>query len=97
MYLVFQIIFLLQAQNGHYESKVDIVIATPGRLVDHIEKTKGFSLVDLKFLVIDEADRAIDWLQYIPEIHSRSPPLTLGNMLTRYVHRRIIRKLVFII
>lgn len=58
---------------------MDIVIATPGRLVDHILKTPGFSLDDLRFLVIDEADRAADWLEYLPEPHYRAPELTLFN------------------
>ncbi|KAF8162885.1 P-loop containing nucleoside triphosphate hydrolase protein [Crassisporium funariophilum] len=37
-----------------------IIIATPGRLLDHLETTKGFSLRTLKFLVLDEADRLLD-------------------------------------
>lgn len=37
-----------------------IVVATPGRLLDHLENTKGFSLKNLKFLVMDEADRLLD-------------------------------------
>lgn len=34
--------------------------ATPGRLIDHMENTKGFSLRALKFLVMDEADRILN-------------------------------------
>ncbi|KAG5647175.1 ribosomal RNA processing protein [Asterophora parasitica] len=37
-----------------------IVVATPGRLIDHLENTKGFSLRNIKFLVLDEADRLLD-------------------------------------
>ncbi|KAF1842224.1 DEAD-domain-containing protein [Cucurbitaria berberidis CBS 394.84] len=37
-----------------------IVVATPGRLLDHLENTKGFSLKYLKYLVLDEADRLLD-------------------------------------
>jgi len=37
-----------------------IIVATPGRLNDHLQSTKGFSLRNLKFLVMDEADRLLD-------------------------------------
>ncbi|XP_071796140.1 ATP-dependent RNA helicase DDX51-like [Asterias amurensis] len=49
---------LVETSNG--ETQCDIVVATPGRLVDHINKTRGFSLQHLRFLVIDEADRMMD-------------------------------------
>jgi ATP-dependent RNA helicase DDX47/RRP3 len=39
--------------------KPHIIVATPGRLVDHLQNTKGFSLRTLKFLVMDEADRML--------------------------------------
>ncbi|XP_075071815.1 ATP-dependent RNA helicase DDX51 [Mixophyes fleayi] len=41
-------------------SLADILVCTPGRLVDHIQQTEGFTLRHLRFLVIDEADRMID-------------------------------------
>ncbi len=38
-----------------------IIVATPGRLVDHLENTKGFQLAPtLEYLVLDEADRLLD-------------------------------------
>lgn len=40
--------------------KPHIIVATPGRLLDHLENTKGFSLRGLKHLVMDEADRLLD-------------------------------------
>ncbi|GFS29018.1 ATP-dependent RNA helicase DDX51 [Nephila pilipes] len=46
-----------------YLSLVDIIITTPGRILDHISKTEGFSLEQLRFLVIDEADRMMDDIQ----------------------------------
>ncbi|XP_018322169.1 probable ATP-dependent RNA helicase DDX47 [Agrilus planipennis] len=40
--------------------KPHILIATPGRLIDHLENTKGFNLKPLKYLVMDEADRILN-------------------------------------
>lgn len=40
--------------------KPHIVVATPGRLLDHLENTKGSSLRQLKYLVHYEADRLLD-------------------------------------
>lgn len=37
-----------------------IFSATPGRLVDHLENTKGFNLRAVKYLVMDEADRILN-------------------------------------
>ena len=41
------------------ESLVDILVSTPGRLVDVLQQTRGFTLRHLRFLVIDEADRLL--------------------------------------
>ncbi|CAO2822476.1 unnamed protein product [Amaranthus hypochondriacus] len=37
-----------------------IIVSTPGRLMDHLTNTKGFSLRSLKYLVLDEADRLLN-------------------------------------
>ncbi|KAG8515031.1 ATP-dependent RNA helicase DDX51 [Galemys pyrenaicus] len=51
---------LVQKTVDGFRCLADIVVATPGRLVDHIDQTPGFSLQQLRFLVIDEADRMLD-------------------------------------
>ncbi|GFU51821.1 probable ATP-dependent RNA helicase DDX27, partial [Trichonephila clavipes] len=38
----------------------DIIIATPGRLLDHLENTPSFSLHSIEILILDEADRILD-------------------------------------
>jgi ATP-dependent RNA helicase DDX51/DBP6 len=40
-------------------SNVDILVCTPGRLMDHLDNTRGFTLQHLRFLVVDEADRLL--------------------------------------
>ncbi|CAN8072983.1 unnamed protein product [Agarophyton chilense] len=47
------------AQAVALAKRPHIIVATPGRLVDHLENTKGFSLRAAKFLVLDEADRIL--------------------------------------
>jgi ATP-dependent RNA helicase DDX18/HAS1 len=42
------------------EKGVNILVATPGRLLDHLQNTKGFHFANLQCLVIDEADRLLD-------------------------------------
>ncbi|ODV78725.1 DEAD-domain-containing protein [Suhomyces tanzawaensis NRRL Y-17324] len=39
---------------------VNLLIATPGRLLDHLQNTQGFVFKNLKALVIDEADRILE-------------------------------------
>jgi ATP-dependent RNA helicase DDX47/RRP3 len=48
------------AQSIALGKKPHVIVATAGRLLDHLEKTKGFSLRNLKYLVLDEADRLLD-------------------------------------
>lgn len=63
------------ARNPH------VVVATPGRLLDHLQNTKGFHLRQLKYLVLDEADRmlSMDFEKEINEILESMPDSTGGR------------------
>lgn len=39
---------------------INIIVATPGRLVDHLQNTRGFIFSNLLILTIDEADRILE-------------------------------------
>jgi ATP-dependent RNA helicase RhlE len=53
-------------QEDALRKGVDIVIATPGRLIDHLEK-RNVNLMSLQVLVLDEADRMLD-IGFLPDI-----------------------------
>uniref|UniRef100_A0A8D3B714 ATP-dependent RNA helicase n=1 Tax=Scophthalmus maximus TaxID=52904 RepID=A0A8D3B714_SCOMX len=68
---------LSEHRGGRRCSLADVVVATPGRLVDHINKNSGLCLEHLRFLIIDEADRMIDsmhqsWLSQVVRAVYRS-------------------------
>jgi len=50
----------LRLQESMLRKNPDVVIATPGRLVDHIKNTPSFTLETVEVLVLDEADRLLD-------------------------------------
>eukprot|EP01041_Mallomonas_annulata_P002282 gene2282-4442_t len=49
-----------KAEADRLSKGVNILVATPGRLLDHLANTKGFNFQRLVTLVIDEADRILD-------------------------------------
>ena len=57
----------LDPQEKQLRSGVDVVVATPGRLIDHVERG-NVSFDDLEVLVLDEADRMLD-MGFAPQIN----------------------------
>lgn len=65
--------FADSSQSG--KCSVDVLVCTSGRLLDHLQLTKGFTLQYLRFLVLDEADRLLGnayhgWVRSL--VHSAS-------------------------
>ena len=58
------------------------MVATPGRLLDHISNSQGVDMDDVEFLVLDEADRLLD-LGFQDEVHEivKSCPAERQTML----------------
>ena len=53
-------------QEQAFRDKVDIIVACPGRLLDHFKEAYGV-LPDLEVLVLDEADRMLD-MGFLPDL-----------------------------
>ena len=81
-----------------YVSKVDILICTPGRLVDHMKSTKGFTLNYVSWLVVDEADRLLDesfqqWVDIVmPALEYQTVPGPVEQQLQQTFHLACYRK-----
>jgi len=57
----------LDPQEQQLRAGVDVVVATPGRLIDHLER-QNVTFDDLEVLVLDEADRMLD-MGFAPQIN----------------------------
>lgn len=56
----------IKTQTPHLKSGVEILVATPGRLLDHIEM-KSVQFGQVQMLVLDEADRMLD-MGFMPDL-----------------------------
>lgn len=90
-------------QKRSLKKGVDIIVATPGRFLEHIEK--GLKISEIEFFVLDEADRMLDmgFTKEIRKIHPLLPKRhqTLLFSATysdkvRKLSRLVLRKPAFI-
>ena len=83
----------IRAQIERLHRGVDIVVATPGRLLDHVER-RTINLAEIEFLVLDEADRMLD-LGFIDDILQVAEylPSQRQNLLFSATYSKSIKQL----
>jgi len=83
----------IQPQIDALRGGIDVVVATPGRLLDHVQQ-KTVDLRQVEILVLDEADRMLD-MGFIPDIRRilALVPATRQNLLFSATFPEEIRKL----
>ncbi|KAL6309998.1 DEAD-domain-containing protein [Sparassis latifolia] len=66
----------VKAQETTLRTRPDVIIATPGRLIDHLRNSPSFTLEALDILVLDEADRMLSdgFAAELTEIIESCPP-----------------------
>lgn len=100
-YLNFHIISILGGMSYHHQIRdlqrgADVIVATPGRLLDHLEN-KRVDLSHVEILVLDEADRMLDmgFIEDVDAICDATPKsrqtllfsATLDKSILKVVHR----------
>jgi ATP-dependent RNA helicase DDX27 len=72
----------VNAQAAELRTRPDLIVATPGRLLDHVTNSASVTLSNIEFLVLDEADRLLD-LGFQQEVHEliKQCPLQRQTML----------------
>lgn len=89
-YLVIVVFQWMLRQRSELRAGVHIVVATPGRLIDHLQQGNT-SLSRIAFVVLDEADRMLD-MGFEPQIREVSSfPIFVyfsfqGNIIFHFTH-----------
>ena len=83
----------MMSQAISLAKKPHVIVATPGRLVDHLANTKGFNLKKLKYLIFDEADKLLNMdfeiqiNQILDEIPKQRSTYLFSATMTDKVHK----------
>lgn len=81
----------MSKQRSELRAGVDIVVATPGRFIDHLQQGNS-SLSRVSFVVLDEADRMLDmgFEPQIKEVHGTFSTSYISTFLTFSYRSRAI-------
>ncbi|KAF1744168.1 LOW QUALITY PROTEIN: hypothetical protein MXB_1789, partial [Myxobolus squamalis] len=76
----------VKSQELNLRSGSDIIVCTPGRLIDHLYNCPSFCIENIEILVLDEADRLLDesFMEQLEEIikHSSKKKQTISSSTT---------------
>ncbi|HYC04217.1 MAG TPA: DEAD/DEAH box helicase [Azospirillaceae bacterium] len=81
-----------RAQLDMLRRRIDVIVATPGRLIDHLERGT-LDLSSVEMLVLDEADRMLDmgFLEPVEQIAAACPAERQTLLFTATVDRRMAK------
>lgn len=72
----------LKVQEAELKQRPDIVVSTPGRLIDHVRNTPCFTMDGVEVLVLDEADRMLEEVcRFHFSVYRICPIATLTNFV----------------
>lgn len=74
----------MSGQRSELRAGVDIVVATPGRFIDHLQQGNT-SLSRVSFVVLDEADRMLD-MGFEPQIREVYYASSENCLFTYYMY-----------
>lgn len=65
----------LDAQAVELKRRPDIVVCTPGRMIDHVQNTMSVDLDDVEVVILDEADRLLElgFTDEVRAVRAREP------------------------
>ncbi|RDD46190.1 putative ATP-dependent RNA helicase DDX31, partial [Trichoplax sp. H2] len=67
-----------KSEKARIRKGINVLISTPGRLIDHIKNTQCLQLDNIKWLVLDECDRLLD-LGFKEDINTMLTALNAGS------------------
>jgi ATP-dependent RNA helicase DeaD len=80
----------LEIQTRELNQRVHVIIGTPGRTFDHIERT-NLNLEDIKYLIIDEADKmlAMGFIEQVETIVHKLPANRITMLFSATIPEKI--------
>src|SRR5690606_17776918 len=78
-------------QKRELSSKYEILVATPGRLIDHMQQGR-INFSNIKMFVLDEADRMLDmgFLEAVEEISNAIPKTRQTLLFSATIDKKIL-------